>query len=361
MKSVSPPLDILPLALVFLVAASLIGCTSFGASTVERDRSGYTDALTESMKTQMLLNIVKMRYGDMPLFLDVKSIINSYTLETEIEAGAGFTFGGSNVDGTLGAKGLYSDRPTITYAPLVGEAYAEVVMRPLPPNFVFQLIQAGASVEYMFGISVKSINGINNRAAHATQVTPVDPAFLRLIDLLEEIQDAGGLDFQITGAEGNTDAVTLVVNRFGSSRNADKIDALLNILGAPDWGNEFRLIYGRLPKQLGDVAVLTRSIYGVLQDISLEVDIPPEDIEAGAATAGIPLTSRAAGWRLLQIRSGNTQPKTAAVAVKYRGHWFWIDETDIRSKQVFTSILILFNMAGTEKALLAPVITVPAG
>ncbi|MHC4700629.1 MAG: hypothetical protein ACYTFQ_08635, partial [Planctomycetota bacterium] len=48
------------------LSACLAGCMDVGPGTVARDRFGYTDAISESWKRQMLLNMVKIRYSDAP-------------------------------------------------------------------------------------------------------------------------------------------------------------------------------------------------------------------------------------------------------------------------------------------------------
>jgi hypothetical protein len=63
-----------PLALV-LAAPAISGC-GVGPRTVAPDRFDYTEALSASWKQQMLVNMVKLRYGDTPVFLDVASVIN---------------------------------------------------------------------------------------------------------------------------------------------------------------------------------------------------------------------------------------------------------------------------------------------
>ena len=55
--------------------AGLSGCASIGPATVARDRFDYISAISESWKAQMLLNLVKLRYADAPVFLDVASVI----------------------------------------------------------------------------------------------------------------------------------------------------------------------------------------------------------------------------------------------------------------------------------------------
>ena len=55
--------------LISLLATILIaGCTGIGPSTIERDRFEYSSAIAESWKEMMLLNIIKIRYGDTPMY-----------------------------------------------------------------------------------------------------------------------------------------------------------------------------------------------------------------------------------------------------------------------------------------------------
>ena len=69
--------------------AVLSACVSIGAGSVNRDRLDYTEALATSWKQQMLLNIVKLRYADTPVFLDVSSVISSYQVQSQVSlAGA---------------------------------------------------------------------------------------------------------------------------------------------------------------------------------------------------------------------------------------------------------------------------------
>src|SRR5437667_2669599 len=112
-------------ALILLAGLSLAlvtGCKSIGPQTVARDRSEYSSSISESWKRQTLLNIVKLRYLDPPIFVDVGQIVAGYSLETGLSAGGAFpetpSFGGNTA--TVGGSVRFTDRPTITYTPLTG-------------------------------------------------------------------------------------------------------------------------------------------------------------------------------------------------------------------------------------------------
>ena len=154
-----------------LVAILLFaGCSGIGPSTLTRDRFDYTGAVAESWKSQMLLNLVKLRYGDTPVFLDVGQIVSGYTMQSTISAlGTIFNTSGPvpgvpNSSVTLGGQGQFTDRPTITYAPLMGERFARSLMTPIPPPALLSLIQAGYPITLVLRLGVHVINGIQNRS-----------------------------------------------------------------------------------------------------------------------------------------------------------------------------------------------------
>src|SRR5882762_8733137 len=114
-----------PLAAAIAGALALSGCTHLGPHTVVADRFDYSSAIADSWKQQTLLNIVKLRYMDLPVFVDVSSVVAGYSLQT-----------GVSVSGTLsskdavqrdflsgGVQAIYTDRPTITYTPMTGEKF----------------------------------------------------------------------------------------------------------------------------------------------------------------------------------------------------------------------------------------------
>jgi hypothetical protein len=99
-------------------------------NTIPVDRFDYSTAVADSWKQQTLLNIVKLRYMDLPIFVDVPSIVAGYSMATTVNAAAGRS-GSAGKNFLLGAEGTFTDRPTITYAPLTGRSSCADSSHPL--------------------------------------------------------------------------------------------------------------------------------------------------------------------------------------------------------------------------------------
>lgn len=81
------------------VLFSATGCAPIGPSSIERDRFEHSTAIAESWREMMLLNIIRLRYGDTPIFLEVGSIVNQYILEQELAGSANLRSGDLLGDG----------------------------------------------------------------------------------------------------------------------------------------------------------------------------------------------------------------------------------------------------------------------
>ena len=68
------------ITIALLVVAGLHGCVGIGPGELERDSSAYGRSLGDAWQRQMLLNIVRLRYGETPSFLEVASVINQYSV-----------------------------------------------------------------------------------------------------------------------------------------------------------------------------------------------------------------------------------------------------------------------------------------
>jgi hypothetical protein len=150
-----------------VLATLLTGCSSLGPVTLPRDRFDYSSALSESWKYQTLLNIVKLRYMDLPIFIDVAQVVSGYQLSASLSAGGSAAIDQSKVPTigsflTFGGTGTYTDRPTITYTPLTGDDYLRGLMTPLRPETVFFSVLSGTPADSVFFTSVETINSLRN-------------------------------------------------------------------------------------------------------------------------------------------------------------------------------------------------------
>ena len=139
----------------------------------------YGRSIGDSWKNQMLANIVRLRFVDMPVFVDVGQIVAGYTLVTTVDGRIGFddSLTGGNSQG-LGAQGSFTDRPTITYTPKTGDDYLRSLLEPVEPKAVLSLVQAGYSPELLFTWAVESINGVRKLLGRQPQAAPGRPGVL---------------------------------------------------------------------------------------------------------------------------------------------------------------------------------------
>jgi hypothetical protein len=354
-------------ALLLLIVFGIAGCASIGPGTVTRDRFDYTAAVSESWKSQMLLNLVKLRYGDTPVFLDVGQIISGYTLEGTLSAGGtianthGVVPGVPDSSVILGAQGRYTDRPTITYAPLVGERFARSMMTPLPPPAILSLIQAGYPVDAVLRLAVHEINGIRNRYGGDLRARPADPEFYALLRDLRRIQTAGGIGLRVQRTDGN-EAILMTFRQKVDPAIAEASLAVRQRLGLDPAAQDIRVVYGSVAANDKELAILTRSIIEILVDLASFISVPEAHVRERRVGPTLEDEGGAEGppRALIQIGSAAARPDDAFAAVRYRGYWFAIDDHDMPSKRLFTFLMFIFTLVETSGKEGAPIVTIPA-
>jgi hypothetical protein len=353
-----------PLLFGCLIALWLSGCASIGPKTVPRDRFDYSSAITESWKRQTLLNIVKLRYLDPPVFVDVGQIVAGYSLETGVNLGASLPettdFGGRTA--TLGVSGKYTDRPTSTYTPLTGNRFVKGLMTPISPDALFFTIQSGWPANAMLLAGVASVNGLKNAESTAGTVAVPDAGFLKAINLMGTIQNSGALGMRVVQETNHTQSTLIFFpSKDISQETLDQIGELRRLLRlAPDT-SEFKLVFGATPSDDKEIAVLTRSMLHIMATMASQVEVPADHVTEGRTNPGWQSTGdNSDRARLLRIHNSKDRPTDAFVAVEYRRHWFWIDDRDLKSKRAFAFMMMLFTLAETGERDKLPLITIPA-
>jgi hypothetical protein len=345
-------------ALAACLLAALCGCTSIGPASVTRDRFDYLSSISDSRQRQMLLNMLKVRYADTPVFLEVSSVVSSYSLAGEISLfgqGASSTGGGSfrSLTGTAS----YSDSPTISYTPLAGDRFAKSIMTPLSLTALFGLVQGGYPVDAIFRLCVKQFGGLEN-AYGGYGTRQGDPRFAELLSLMREEQAAGGNDLQLRQVEERYEIVVILrppVNQAMAARQR----RMAELIGLDPAAREFRVVPGVAVRGPGQIPVQTRSMLQVLVDLGSYIEVPPGDVAEGRVFA--PPRSEEQ-LRLfpppLRVRHAAAPPRDAYVAIPYRDGWFYIEDRDHVSKAVFTFSILMFSLTETDVAP-APVLTIP--
>jgi len=343
---------------MIFVAVHLAGCASLGPPSIDRDRFDYVSAISASLKRQTLLNLVKTRYQDAPVFMDVASVISQYSLEGEINAG--FDWADLNTQ-SLGGRGTWSDRPTITYSPLMGEKFARSLLRPIPIPAVLILVQSGYPADHILRICTQNINGLKNRRSSPMAGQKADPEFYELLDLFRRLQEMDGIAMRFRSINEKQKMV-IIFSPPNNEAAAGNLKRVMQLLGLNAEVREFPAVHGRFAVNNEEIAILSRSLLQVMVEYAAYIDVPESDISEGRVHAAKQGSSETEARfpPLIRVRNGTSKPDDAFVAVSYRDHWFWIDDRDIYSKAMFSFLMTLFSFTERgESQQGAPVITVP--
>jgi hypothetical protein len=349
-----------------LLALSLAGCTSVGPGSVARDRLDYMRSIGDSWKQQTLLNVVKLRYGDVPVFLEIGQVIAGYQIQGTI--GAGFTGGNASggvigpftASGTATGLGTYTDRPTVIYAPLTGVDFLKKLMTPIPPSAFLFLLQSGYSAELILPLVVDSMNGIRNESRRSGR--PGDPQFARVVELLRALQLSGDVQTRIEPRKEGGEAGLITFGGSKDPETAARRAELRRLLQIAPEAHEIRVVYGGHAGKGDELDLMTRSMLQIMLELAMNIRVPASDVAARRAAPGstdTDATTTEAPPRL-EILSGGAAPPDAYAAVQYGGRWFWIADTDLQSKFTFASVMLLFSISETGAKGAAPVVTVPA-
>lgn len=354
--------------LLLAVASFVSGCATIGPDSIPRDRFDYNTAISDSWKEQTLLNIVKLRYSDMPLFVEVASVVSGYTMQSSVNiAGTATNLPGGGGDlASAGVSGTYTDRPTITYAPITGKTFNRNFLKPLPPESVMFLLQSGWPIDLILPLTIDSINGLRGRVAGGAAQYTGDEEFYRVVQLFREMQKSGTVGMQIRKGDNEQDTTVLF---FYKDKLSPELKALLAELGklldldinAP----ELKVSYGLLPKEKNELALRTRSILQIMVALAADVQVPQAHVTDGRTITTLRIAEEKVSQEnneiLIDIKYSEEKPEYAFSAVHYKEYWFYIDDRDFASKRAFAFLMILFSLTETGGDELLPVVTIPAG
>jgi hypothetical protein len=342
---------------------SLTGCTHLGPQTVAMDRFDYSTAIGDSWKQQTLLNIVKLRYMDLPVFVDVASIVAGYSMQT-----------GVNINGTVssttaiqgnflaaGGQAIYTERPTVTYVPLTGEKFLRGLITPIDPKNIFFMLQAGYPADFILGLTVESLNGVRNRSTAGGTTREADPEFVRALSLLREVQAAGAVGMRVEEDKAKGQTAVLFFRRDDVSADiTEKTAEVRRLLRLPEDQQRLVLTYSPMRGLDNELAVNSRSMLQIMAAFGSYMDVPEAHLKEHRAVPAFEHSAPQGRQDVARIHSGKGRPSNAFAAVQYHGYWFWIDDGDWQTKRALTAVMFFFTLAETGDSGKLPLITIPA-
>jgi hypothetical protein len=347
-------------ATVLLVLLS--GCSLTGPSTVTVGRPLYNLAVQRTNDEQLLLNLVRLRYRDTTFFLEVASVSTSFEIESQANAGVNLPSAGHSV-WDLGLGGRVMEVPTVTYTPLRGQDFVRQVMSPIELRTILLLYHSGWAVDRIFGLCVQRMNGVPN-APSASGPTParapVYEDYAKVMRVFRKLQRERALDLGWVGEKRKE--LTLWVSP--DFRGSDEWSEVARILSLPPERNAFLIEVALQQRNPTVIGVIPRSLVSVFFYLSQGVEVPPEDEAAGRVTVTRTSDDQPFAWSemmgdLLRVRSSRDEPENFAVRTRYRGSWFYIDDSDLSSKSTFALLTQLLQLQGGEVPSTGPLLTLP--
>lgn len=397
----------------------LSGCLGPTALSVTRTR--YNEVYRSTNDEQLLLNIVRLRYADSPIFMDLSNITSQFEFSGRGNYAYGLDGSGPGMS-NLGLGELFvRDAPTLSYHPRTGQETAKSLLQPLSAE-LFSVVNAGANFQQFLLMTVNDINDIPN-ASRSIAMIPNGPddnfEFRRGVQLLSDLEQRGAIELTVRRLEDSDEASDPIPVE--SIRGADLVSAtkenyvfrkneqdrmtvhkcektlVLRVREQDrmspemqEFASIFRLRPGlttykikselsgdhpeRNPGVLDDqdigpgdtIFVNMRSMLQVGVFLSKGVCVPEEHVTCGIA----PMTSDGSGqlydWTnvtdgLFQVCSSRRRPKRSEIAVKYRGYWFYIAPNDVQSRACMAIFEILFAVQESDVRSGGPLLTLPLG
>lgn len=404
------------------VASTGAGC-ALGPRSVEKNRLRYNEAVKTTTEEQLLLNIVRLRYTDSPSSLGVSSIAEQQEVVAGLKAipfftaiASGRALGGSTWSVLPQAELGGANRPTMSYTPLDDQEFTRRLFTPLTLEGAAYLSRTTWPISTVCRLYLGNLNWVSN-AETASGPTPKDPPeyaqFLSGIEALQRLHDRkavalvneerdeklsvgfpsdkldgrsaveaakDGLEFRKD--EGGTWSVVkkksqlaLRVSR-AVKDDPDFMEFCRAFLLDPD-RTKFDLTTDTVDPYVKEEAnpklkvlnIETRSLLQVLFFVAHGVEVPPQHAACGMAPLTVGPDGEVFDWQqvlsgLFQVRwsEGKKPPPCAHVAVRYKGCWFYIEESDRDTKATFALLVALSHLElGTRGGAEAPILTIPIG
>lgn len=347
-----------------VLALSLLstGCQRIGPTAIQNGRAVYNEAIVATNSQQMLEMIVRMRYDEPHGLMTVASVTANVRLQGSAGANFGIgpnqSFAGNLVPLSFGA--VYEENPTISYVPLDGEKYVRQFLTPLPLDLSLLLFQSMHGEPEVFSLLVRSINGIENPAFLREEGVAVDERIARFATVLGTLVRRDWLEWTERVDERHSYSMWLTGAGDEYERVVGELLELLELEAPADLGAMIELpIVGAVlrPGQQA-IRIRTRSLYDLFRIAAASVDVAERDRDSGQAA---PMPPRGTVGTSFHIKSSESPPENAMVAIQRHGTWYYVDRADTESKRIFVLLeaLMSLRLADAGAGQGGPLLTVP--
>ena len=343
----------------------LAGCTSFGPGAIQHSRTDYNVALQQTSDEQLLLNLVRLRYRDRPLFLETSALTTQFKFAP---AFSGSIFDGSGISPTGSVKGeiKFEEKPTVTYTPLQGKKFVQRVMSPVSWRTLELLDNVGWRSDRVLRVCVQQFNQLGNAVTASGPTPKTAPPyedFLQAVHLYHELKTRDLVHSY--KAKGKKRVVQMLEFAPGAAQQPE-YKQLMQLLNLNPEQPRVEVLMNNSLHLPGTLQVQTRSFAGILYFLSQSVVVPERDVLAGKVTLTKDQNGNTFDWTtvtdgLMRISSSDTEPENAAIKVYYRNSWFYIDDSDLESKSTFVLLGQLFALQSGEIQNTGPLLTLPVG
>ncbi|NJO17192.1 MAG: hypothetical protein HC877_16050 [Thioploca sp.] len=353
------------LMVVIVFSYVLTGCSVVGPRAVSKSSVDYNLVLSKVNNEQLLLNLVRLRYRDTPFFMETASLSTGFSFDTAL--GATLQLNPSKLESyTLSGPNLtYGEKPTITYTPLQGDKFIKEMLSPMNLNVLMLLYHSGWSIERLLRVTIQRLNESMNAptaSGPTPDITPEYKSFQEIAKLFRHLQKKRAITLA-QNEEGNKVFVTISPTQHNSS----EVQAFLQALNLDTSRLQFALVPS-LDNMISDnnqtISIHPRSMLASMYYLSQAVEVPQRDQAAGRVTVTRDESGEVFDWNqvthnLFRVQSALSYPQNAYIAVKYRGAWFYIDDSDLDSKSTFSLLTQLLALQSSETKSNAPVLTIP--
>lgn len=331
----------------------LAGCTSIGPASIDYSRTGFNEAIQRTDAQQLLLNIVRQRYNDPVMFLEVTAVSSSMSRSGNMNLSGFFPTGlGVKESYNGGLGGSLTESPLIFYAPNTGEKFVRQILTPIDLRTISLLLQSGWSIERVLLIAADSINGLRNNVTG-------DNEYPALAKHLRTLQRNNRLAFAIERDANGLDVLAMIPTPGTANEKAYQEACRILRLQADGRPIRVQLGLGDPSAQSATVMLATRSLYSAFYFLGNGVIASQRDLDEGIAQNRNIKGSLFDPDRgeVFKVQSSRGEPDRAAVKVRYRDEWFYVVESDQDSRTTFALMSMLLMLQSGDVARMSPLVS----